>query len=305
MYNKEYLIDYYSKSATILTFPPENVRIKGIIVLVHGMCERKERYSHILEILSRNGFICVISDLRGHGERTYHGERGYFGKNGDKKFVEDLQKLISTLKKDFPELPLILFGHSMGSLIVRSYLKMHPDSIRMLIVCGCPSNNRAAPLGKLLIRMRAVTKGWHYRSKFIKNLVTGSFDKPFKQEGIENAWLSTDPAVAEKYNSDDTCGFNFTLNGYYCLLNLMINVYSPKGWTVKTPNMPIHFISGGDDPCRVNDDKFYEAVQFLETVGYNNVTSNLYVGKRHELFNETNHLEIVEDLLAIINQYIK
>lgn len=294
-------IEYYAANATLLTIPTGDVKVKGIIIFVHGMCERKERYTHVMDYFSRNGYICAASDLRGHGERADAiGQLGYFGKSGDKAFVKDLHKSILQLKNDFPNLPLILIGHSMGSLIVRAYAKKYDNEVDILVVCGCPSNNTAAGIGKLLIKSMALVKGWQYKSEFIKKLVSGGYNKSFASEGSDNAWLSTDKTISEKYNSDKLCGFTFTLNGYYCLLSLITTVYSRKGWRMANAELPIHFISGGDDPCRVSDKKFLEAVSHMKNVGYINVSSFLYPGRRHELFNESNQSEIFDDILQFI-----
>lgn len=52
-------------------------------------------------------------------------------------------------KKEYPDLPFILMGHSMGSLVVRAYAKEHDQELDALIVCGSPSKNYLRPLGRL------------------------------------------------------------------------------------------------------------------------------------------------------------
>ncbi len=300
------LISYYAKNATLLALPAPEQTPRGILLLVHGMGERKERYQHVLSYFAAHEYICAISDLRGHGERAKtEADRGYFGTHGDKRFVSDVYKTVCRLRQDFPGLPLILFGHSMGSLIVRAYTKQHDDTIDGLFVCGCPSNNPASAAGKRLIAIMAKKKGWRYHSTFVQNLVSGSFDSPFKKKTEQTAadsWLCTDPAVVEAFEADPMCGFAFTLNGYYSLMNLMGTVYSKDNWQVTNPALPIHFMSGAEDPCRNDDKHFYDAVNLMTEVGYEHVTSHLYPNMRHELLNEPIKEQVMDDMLVIMDR---
>lgn len=284
-----------------IIYPPEGVKPIGIIEFVHGMCEHKERYESTMKFFSQYGFICAITDIRGHGENILTtDDLGFFGEEGYKGLIEDIHEYTMFLHREFPNLPLILLGHSMGSLIVRTYLKKYSRSIDALIVCGSPSNNAVAGMGKALIKFMALFKGWRYRSPMIKNMVNGPFEKPFAKEGILNAWLTTDRHIVEEFNKDPLCGVPFTLNGYYTLMNLMQQVYSKIGWTSKNPTLPVMFISGADDPCRRNDASFKKAVTHLKHCGYPNTYYKLYQDMRHELFNERNKEEVYNDILKFI-----
>ena len=117
---------------------------KGIVQIVHGMCEHKERYIPFMEYLSDAGYICIIHDHRGHGESVISEEDlGYMYKGGWQALVEDIHSVRLEAEKMFPSLPYTLIGHSMGSMAVRSYTKRYDDTIDTLFVCGCPSYNNA------------------------------------------------------------------------------------------------------------------------------------------------------------------
>lgn len=284
-----------------IIYPPEGVKPIGIIEFVHGMCERKERYEPTMKFFSQYGFICAITDMRGHGANILTtDDLGFFGEEGYKGLIEDVHEYTMFLHREFPNLPLILLGHSMGSLIVRTYLKKYSRSIDALIICGSPSDNPVAGMGKALIKFMSFFKGWRYRSPMIEGMVNGPFEKPFAKEGILNAWLTTDRHIVEEFNKDPLCGVPFTLNGYYTLMNLMQQVYSKIGWTSKNPTLPVMFISGADDPCRRNDKAFKKAVTHLKHCGYPNTYFKLYQDMRHELFNEKNKEEVYSDILKFI-----
>lgn len=276
------------------------VKAKGIFQIVHGMAEHKERYIPFMEYLSKNGYICVIHDHRGHGESIKSSkDLGYMYKGGWEAMVDDVLLVQQWAKAQYPDLPCYLMGHSMGSMVVRSFTKRYDNTINGLIVCGCPSDNPAKGFGKILSSAAELVFGGHHPGKLMNALSFGSYNKPFKDEG-ENAWLSANKDNVKAYNEDPLCGFCFTSNGFKGLMGVMIDCYSAKDWTMSNNNLPIHFISGGDDPCRISDKDFDKAVCFIKERGYKNVTSHLYPGLRHEILLEKSAESIYQDIVSFI-----
>lgn len=288
------------RPATIV-LPPDGMKAIGILEFVHGMCEHRFRYDHVLNYFSRHGFICAIADTKGHGENILtNDDLGYFGKEGYKGLIQDIDDYTTFLKREYPNLPLVLIGHSMGSLLVRGYIKRNSEKIDGLIVCGSPSENPLTGVGKALIKFMKLFTGERYRSQFITNMLNNPFEKPFRKDGIKNAWLCSDLFEVDKYNKDEKCGFEFTLNGYYNLFSLMQYVYSKDGYRNKNRDLEVMFISGADDPCRISDKKFKEAVLLLKKCGFQNTFSNLYPGMRHEIFNEPERESVFKDMLKFL-----
>ena len=279
---------------------------KAVLQLVHGMAEHKERYIPFMNYLSEAGYACVICDLRGHGATVATpDDLGWLGKDGMKGMVDDVHGVTDWIKARYPGLPVYLFGHSMGSMIVRSYLKRYDKDIAGLVVCGSPSQNPAAGLGDFLAGCIGLFKGKRYRSAFLANLCTGNNDKKFKADALRNAWLSTNRANVETYNNDPLCGFPFTTNGYrYGVFRLMKDIYSPDGWVVTNPALPVHFIAGAEDPCIISLKKFSQAVSFLRNRGYKEVTSQVYPGMRHEILNEIGREDVWRDVRARLDGWL-
>lgn len=285
-----------------ITYPPEGMKPVGVIAFVHGMCEKRQRYEQTMTFFNNHGFICAITDMRGHGENILTTEDlGYFGEEGYKGLVEDVHEYTMYLKREFPKLPFVLIGHSMGSLIARAYLKKYSREVDAVILSGSPSNNPLAAPGKLIIKILAAFRGWRYRSPMIESMVNGPFERPFVKEGIVNSWLTNDRHIVEEYNKDPLCGFTFTLNGYYTLMTLLQQVYSKQGWLSKNKELPVMFISGAKDPCRRNDKAFKSAVTHFKHCGYPNTYSKLYDDMRHELFNEFKKEEVYNDILKFLD----
>lgn len=278
----------------VLTVMPDSP--KALLQLAHGMCEHKERYIPFMEYLAGLGFGCIISDHRGHGKSVKAMEDlGYFYENGGPSLVKDLHQVTLFIRRQYPRLPFFLFGHSMGSLAVRVYLKHYEKDLSGLIVCGSPSNNPLAGPGMVLVRLLADIGGDRCRSRLINRIFSASFEKPFHGEGMIHSWISSDKAVVKAYNASPYCNFTFTLNGYLALLWLVKSTYDKKGWKVKKPHLPILFLSGGDDPCMISKEKFEEAVTLLKDAGYQNVSSRIYPGLRHEILNEPMRQAVYED----------
>lgn len=285
-------------SLAVLVSEPEGSP-KGVFQIVHGMCEHKERYVPFMEYLSAHGYVCVIHDHRGHGESVKTpDDLGFMYKGGWRAMVEDVRVVSDWAKSQYPSLKHILLGHSMGSMVVRSFTKRYDGMIDTLFVCGCPSDNPAKSAGKFLADCFALFAGGHSRPKILQKLSFGSFNAPFAQEGYPVAWVCSDKRTLEEYHSDPLCMFQFTANGFSNLTALMKDCYSRKGWKVINPELPVHFISGAEDPCLVSEKAIGKAVDLMKQVGYKNTYLKLYEGMRHEILNETGKRQVWDDILA-------
>lgn len=301
---KEYLIihsncDDLPISMTIFT--PED-QIKGIFQIAHGMAEHKERYYEFMEYLANEGYIAVINDHRGHGKSVLDKEDlGYFYEESANFVVEDLHQITLYLKELYPNKQVTLFGHSMGSMIIRKYIKKYDDDINKLIVCGSPSKNPFVNIAVFIADILEKRKGDRYRSDLLQKLSVGKLNKKVKDnQKSKHAWLSTNRKIVQKFDKDKLCGFTFTVNGFKNLFNLMKDIYTDKDWKLNNENLPIFFIAGSDDPVIVNKRKWKESQDFLRKVGYKNISAKLYENLRHEILNEKNNREIYEDIIKFI-----
>lgn len=275
---------------------------KGVVQIVHGMCEYKERYEGFIDYLTQNGYIVFAHDHRGHGGSVTANENlGYFGDKKGEAIVDDAALVTDEIRRLYPGLSVTLFGHSMGSLVVRAYIQKYEEKIDKLIVCGSPSKNSLAGFGLMLNGVISAFRGKKYRSRLMANASTGGGDDKFPGEG-KNAWLTRDKTVVEKYNADEKCNFVFSCNGFSNLLHLVKNAYKKKKYPAKHSDLPIFFIAGADDPVIGSEKKWLEAQQFLRDVGYKNVTGKSYPKMRHEILNELGKEEVYADALAFIEK---
>lgn len=286
---------------SVTIFIPET-EIKGIFQISHGMSEHKERYYDFMKFLTNNGYITIINDHRGHGKSIKDKEDlGYFYDTKAEYIVEDLHQITLYIKEKYANKKIILFGHSMGSMVVRKYLKKYDKDIDKLIVCGSPSKNCFSNIGVIISKFIKIIKGDKYRSKFIQTLTFGNYNKNSKKEISNNSWVCANESSVVKYDKDELCGFIFTTNGFENLFRLMGDIYTPKGWKLENKEIPIFFIAGSKDPVIVNKEKWLKSQEFLKKLGYKNITNKLYNDLRHEILNESNREVIYNDILSFIN----
>ena len=293
---------YDELDLSVLAISPETSP-KAVVQFAHGMCEYKERYVPFMEFLCSQGYACIIHDHRGHGASVKSEEDlGYFYSGGYEAVVSDMLTVNEHAKTMFHGCPVYLFGHSMGSLAVRSFTKRYDSHIDGLIVCGSPSRNPAAGAGKMLAKIVASFKGDRHRPSLIQKIAFDGFNKRFSSEG-PNAWLSTEKENVRSYNADPLCGYCFTGNGFMGLFDLMMDTYSSDGWKIANPQLPIHFIAGSDDPCITSLKDFEAAVGHMKAMGYSNVTAKTYDGLRHEILNEIGREIVWQDVVSAFEKW--
>ena len=294
--------EFDGERLSVMTVCPENPRF--CLQITHGMAEHKKRYIPFMEYIASLGGACIISDMRGHGETSAPEDYGYFGEQGVEATLSDLHQIGLVLRQKYPGLPMILFGHSMGSLVARSYAAGHDHHLAALILSGEASNNPAVGAGLFLTRLMALFRGDRYRSPLIESMSTGAYDKAFP-EGEKFQWLSVNEENRRKYIEDPGCGFPFTLNGYDTLFSFMKRTYSPKFYNVWRKDMPILFLSGEDDPVMGGKKAFHDAVRFMRDMGYRDVRSKLYPGMRHEILMENERDTVCADIAAFIEEAVQ
>lgn len=276
---------------------------RGVLQLVHGMSENKERYLPFMEYMAEHGFAVIIHDHRGHGKSVKkESDLGYMYAGRGKALVEDVRTVNENVHRKYPGIPVVLFGHSMGSLTVRAYLKKYDNTVDMTVVCGTPAKHSLPVLaaGRGIAKVQKLFKGPKHRSKLIETMSFGSYAARFAEEKNRFAWICSNPEVVEEYERSPYCGFTFTTDAYEALFDLLRETYSNKGWRCNNAQMPILLVSGSDDPCMGNVRKFKYAVNHLRHVGYRDVKGKLYPGMRHEILNEKDKEKVYRDLYKYI-----
>ncbi len=300
---KEYSVPSKSGVANVFArcWMPENGP-KAIFQIAHGMAEHGERYEDFANFMCEKGFAVLVDDHVGHGKSiNSDDDLGYFGEqNGWDAFVEDERALTELIKAEYPDIPIVFFGHSMGSFIAREYIRRYgkDERIKAAIFCGSSGKNPAAAIAILLADAVAKAKGSKHRSKFIDKLAFGTYNKRIENPKTPFDWLTTDSSLVDKYIADKHCGFLFTATGYRDLFNIL-NRVSGKDWYNELDNeIPILLTAGEDDPVGLYGKGIKQVYNDLKLADKKDVTLKLYAGMRHEILNEIGREKVYEDIAA-------
>lgn len=280
---------------------------RAIVQIIHGIAEYIDRYDEFMSFLADNGIIAVGTDHLGHGKSIESEEQtGFFAyDNGWDYAVRDEEVLRLAMHENYPELPIIVFGHSMGSFMARTLLIRYPDAFNAAIISGTGNQGAALVNGGLFMgNLVTGLKGAHHYSKFLNNLAFGSYNKIYENPKTEYDWLSRDEANVQKYIDDPLCGFIPSCSLFRDMMTGVKFITNKKNLTAMNKDMPVYFMSGDMDPvgeCGKGVQKAYN--NFLEA-GMKDVSIKLYPGGRHEMLNEINKDEVYTDILAWLDSKI-
>jgi len=281
----------------------EMANIKGIVQIVHGAAEHAKRYSQFAEKLNELGYVVIGDDHSGHGVMAKSDEKlGFFGeKDGWDRLVENEVVLTEYIMEQYPDKPIILFGHSMGSFIVRDYLTRDPKGISKCIICGTGYTNAVmTKLALYMVGLEKKQKGIMHRSVRIDKLTFGGFNKKFKPTRTDFDWLSREGKEVDKYIADELCGFIFTVKGYEDLFTGVKYINSSEAFEKTAKNIPILMISGAKDPVGDSGKGVTKVYKKLKNSGVEDITLKLYEEGRHEILNETNRNDVYKEIIEWI-----
>ena len=274
----------------------------AVLQICHGMTEHTGRYADFAEYLASHGVVVCMHDHLGHGKSSREDDYGFFGEDGGiENLIEDVETLRSVMRKKYPSLPYVIFGHSMGSFIVREYLSAHADAVDGAVICGTSGGGSMIKAAETLARAVRRLRGPRHRSKFLERLMNGNFTKKFRGEGAY-AWLTRDTEIQEKYARDPACTFTFTAAGY-CDLFRMINEVNDDAWfSFFRPDLPVLLTAGEKDPVGENGEGVKKTAECLDDAGVCTVKLHLYPDCRHEILNELNRDEVYADILSFVDE---
>jgi len=277
---------------------------KAMVVIVHGMVEHQDRYDAFRKALYAAKLSSVALDVRGHGRSLYDKKlKGHFADNdGWARVINDLDGILTHVKSK-TKLPIILFGHSLGSVMVRSYLNHYPhDQLLGVVLSGSPSYSPAIPaaLGLLSVYNRFSNK--QKPSPFLTDALFVPYQKAIKNHETKWDWLSYSKTNIQAYRDDELCGFAFTLGALEDMFTGFKDVY--HDYHSNYPNeLPIHFISGIDDPCHLPKG-LEPAVKRMRELGYTNVSMEYVADARHEFLNEDNASASMQRILTLVESWL-
>lgn len=283
-------------------------KVVCILQIVHGMAEYIERYEGMAQFFGERGILVTGDDHLGHGKSVSgDGEYGYFCEQDPATVVvRDVHRLKKMTQEDYPGIPYVILGHSMGSFILRNYLFRYGTGIEGAVICGTGSRSNFQNLVcRVIAAASGVVFGEKHTAKVIDRLAFSSYNKRIENPKTPSDWLCTDEKVVEAYEKDEMCGFTFKVNGFKTLFQLLSRLNKKENLDKMPKNLPVYFISGDMDPVGDYGEGVRKAYEDFQKAGMERVSMKLYPGGRHELLNEKNKIQVYEELYPWIMERVK
>lgn len=271
---------------------------KAVLMIVHGMTEHAMRYARLAEALVTAGVEVYAHDQRGHGLTAQHGLLGHFAdQDGWGKVVDDLASLNHHIRRQHPQAPIFLLGHSIGSFIAQAYLMQHSCSLQGAILSGSSYRSMALyRLASLVAHVERCRQGPTGRSALLHWLTFGAFNRAFKLTRTAFDWLSSDPLEVDRYLADPLCGFHCTNQLWLDLLGGLQHITPLKQLAQIDTAMPLLVIGGSADPLSAGQ-RLQRLANALRQTGHHSVQLRIYRDARHALFHESNRDEVTTHLI--------
>ncbi|MGH4138857.1 lysophospholipase [Clostridium sp.] len=286
--------------------PDENVHVKGIVQIAHGMAETAARYECFAKALTKNGFIVYANDHRGHGKTAGEVSKlGDLGEDGFNSMVQNMHQLNARIKEENQKLPIFLFGHSMGSFLTQRYICLYGNELNGAIISGsCGKQGITVDIARIIAKGEIKKIGRAGKSNKLDKLSFGSYNNSFKPNRTAFDWLSSDNKQVDKYIADPFCGTVFTAGFFYDFLGGLKSIADSKEIKNIPKNLPVYIFSGEKDPVGKNGKGILKLVKTYNEHGMVDLTYKLYKDGRHEMLNEINKEEVIEDVIKWLNEHI-
>lgn len=278
-----------------ISWVPEDTAPVAVLQLVHGVAEHIDRYDDFARFLNGHGVIVVGHDHLGHGKSLPEGGTPvYFGDGCTWDTpVNDIYVLHTRLKEQYPQLPLLLMGHSMGSFLSRTYLVRYPGTVRAAVLMGTGWQKRAVLDGGLALADLLARRDPAATNDMVSELAFGAYNKTFKPNRTAYDWLSLDQENVDTYIADPMCGHDATVGLFREMLRGIRFNQRRENLRRMDGSIPVLLISGEDDPVGGMGEGVRRTYQAFRDAGVADCTLKLYPKLRHELLNERAQRETV------------
>ncbi|KUJ67181.1 lysophospholipase [Streptomyces albus subsp. albus] len=288
------------------TWLPADGQPRAIVQIAHGAAEHAVRYDRFARFLAGHGYLVVASDHRGHGATAQStGGLGVVGQDDSwRSMVADLRAIGARTRAEHPGIPLVLLGHSMGSMLARDCAQEFGSELDGLILSGTFRSLPGAETAEVIadLEREIAERGRDALSTFVPSLFA-AFNDPY-EFGTGFEWLSRDSAEVDAYAADERCGFPFSAGLSLDWVRATRKINDPRNQARIPDRLPVHIAVGTEDPCNLRMALVYELLEDFRYIGTQDLSWKSYPGARHEILNETNREEVQRDLLNWLDQRV-
>lgn len=288
----------------VYKWEPKNKKNIGVVQLIHGSIEHCLRYERFAKELVKNGYVVYGNDHIGHGE-SIGSDMFYFSDedNGMDVAIKDLETLNKIIQNENQNKNIFLFGHSMGSFMLRKLIIDYDISYSGAVICGTGGKKgKILDASIKLLKLDIKNNGAKNRNKLLHSLVYGTTANEFFNIGQEGGFLTKDEDEIKKYLEDEKCG-GLATSEYLLELIKLVKWCSEDNSYVSLKKSPLFFISGEKDIIGgIKAGEVKKVYSNYVKNGWINSEIKIYENCKHELLNEINRDEITSDIISFIKQ---
>lgn len=292
----DYLGDGRDKTAVYRWMPEEGIEIRGYVEICHGISEHMGRYSELGEYLSDYGYAVIGHDFPGHG-KTSPDSPGMVKGDAMEKLQDSILRVNRMINEERKDLPLCIFGHSMGSFLALRFMETYPDAADILILSG--SSGRLNPVMEKAGLFLAGKSDKNKKKRGISKMLFFFYNMGYR-EGSKFSWLSRDRKEVRKYENDPLCGFSVSDSFMGSLVRGLSVWLRPEEIKKIRKDLPILLISGSDDAVGERGKGVVRLAQGLKKAGISDVYLRIYEGARHEILFEEKREDTMNDIATFI-----
>lgn len=280
--------------------------VKGVVQIVHGASEHFLRYGLFAEFLNQAGYTVIGSDILGHGLSTPTNDYVHYSNRGGHLLALESVTLVKDyITETYPEIPVYILGHSMGSFIARYMIIKYPGFYNKAIISGTTYTPSLVVQGGIfLCNIIRLFKGPKHISPVVQKMAIDACPAKMFKDGIIKErnveWLTKDTKIQDYYASSPMCGQPFTVTANRDMFKWMAFVDKTSNIKKGHLDQPIFFASGQKDPLSNYGESVNILVNKFKTIGYRRIQFKLYENDRHEILNETDNQKVYQDILDFI-----
>jgi acylglycerol lipase len=241
---------------------------RALVVIVHGAGEHSDRYRHVADALTADGYAVHALDHRGHGRSE--GPRALIDRLDHA--VADLDQLVLEARESHPQAPVFMLAHSMGGTLALRYAVRHPDRLTGLILSGPLAALAAAPAPMRVVA--AILSAAVPRLPLI---------------AVDPTLISRDPEVVSAYRSDPLVHHGRLPVRTVAELSRAIDAFPGEVGAITIPTLILY--GTADRLCPPEG-----STMLGERIGAADKTVKPYDGLFHEILNEPERERVLADV---------
>ena len=276
------------------------------LVLSHGMQEHSGRYTRFAEFLNAHRIAFAAEDHRGHGQTALkNGGMSALSflaeKDGFNRVTQDVYEVILYVKQKFKGKPVYLFGHSFGSFIAQNLIELHGQDINKAVICGTAGPRRFLIAAAKAAGFAAKSLfGAKKRSVLMNALTFGLYNAKIPHPETRFDWLSRDKEAVSSFINDPLCASLASCGFLYDIYSGLNQIHRKSNIARIPKDLSVLLISGSEDPVGSYSKTVKKLYAEYKRQKIKDTRLILYEGARHELLNEINKEEVMNDVLAFL-----